>query len=552
MPEISFVHLHNHTEYSLLDGACRIVDEKGNPAELLKFVSSYKMPALAITDHGNMFGAIEFYSACRDIGIKPIIGCELYLTSGSRFVKQQSSKDSSDQSVSHNFHVTLLAKNNAGYEHLMKIVTAGYLEGFYYKPRIDKEILSKYGQLDGLICLSGCLHGEIPTALIEGREADALKLIEEYKSIFGNENFYIELMDNGMKEQKELIPKLLEVAKKTDTPVVATNDCHYLKREDAFAHDVLLCIGTGATLDTPKRLKFSTDQFYYKTPQEMNSIFREIPFAIENTLIIAEKCNVTLDFGQLLLPYYHVPHGEKPESYLRKLCENGIKERYSEITDEIRNRLEYELEIINRMNFAPYFLIVWDFVHYAKKNKIPVGPGRGSGAGSLVAYALGITDICPIKYGLLFERFLNPERKTMPDLDIDFADYGRDKVISYVRKKYGEKNVAQIITFGTMQARLVIRDVARVMGFTVQDGDRIAKLIPQGMSIYQALNSVKELREIYETDSNIKKLIDTARQIEGLKRHHGVHAAGLVIAKDEITKFLPLSKSTRKLADEEE
>jgi len=547
MPETNFVHLHNHTEYSLLDGACRIVDDKGNPAELLKFISSCKMPALAITDHGNMFGAIEFYSACRDIGIKPIIGCELYLTGGSRFVKQQNSGQQQQ-----NFHITLLAKNNTGYENLMKIVSAGYLEGFYYKPRIDKEVLAKYSQSDGLICLSGCLHGEIPTAVMEDREKDALQLVEEYKSLFGKENFYIELMDNGMKEQKELIPKLLEIAKKTETPVVATNDCHYLRREDAFAHDVLLCIGTGTTLDAPKRLKFSTDQFYYKTSQEMVKIFSEIPSAIENTLSIAEKCNVEIDFSQLLLPYYQTPHGETPESYLRKLCEKGLKERYSEITAEIKNRLEHELEIINKMNFAPYFLIVWDFVNYAKKNNIPVGPGRGSGAGSLVAYCLGITDICPIKYGLLFERFLNPERRTMPDLDIDFADYGRDKVISYVRKKYGEQNVAQIITFGTMQARLVIRDVARVMGFSVSDGDRIAKLIPQGMTIYQALNNVSELKEIYESEPNIKRLIDTARQIEGLKRHHGVHAAGLVIAKDDITKFAPLSKSTKKLANEEE
>ncbi len=544
MNEINFVHLHNHTEYSLLDGACRIVDDKGNPAELLKFISSYKMPALAITDHGNMFGAIEFYSACRDIGIKPIIGCELYLTDGSRFVKKGSQEK--------NFHITLLAKNNTGYESLMKIVSAGYLEGFYYKPRIDKEILAKYGQSGDLICLSGCLHGEIPSELMEGHENEAIKLVDEYKSLFGKKNFYIELMDNEMEEQKKLIPKLLELAKKTDTPVVATNDCHYLKKEDAFAHDVLLCIGTGTTIDAPKRLKFPTEEFYYKTPQEMYKLFSEIPFAIKNTLKIADECNVSIDFGQLLLPHYQVSTEEKPETYLRKLCEEGIRQRYSEVTLEVRSRLEHELEIINRMNFATYFLIVWDFVNYAKKNNIPVGSGRGSGAGSIVAYALGITDICPLKYGLLFERFLNPERKTMPDLDIDFADYGRDKVISYVRKKYGERNVAQIITFGTMQARLVIRDVARVMGFTVADGDRIAKLIPQGMTIYQALNSVKELKEIYETEPGIKRLIDTARQIEGLKRHQGVHAAGLVIAKDEITKFVPLSKSTKKLAGEED
>ncbi|MDI6641346.1 MAG: DNA polymerase III subunit alpha [Elusimicrobiota bacterium] len=558
---IPFVHLHNHTEYSLLDGASRIVDDRGNPAELLKFVSSNKMPALAITDHGNMFGAIEFYSACHKVGIKPIIGCEIYLverpsTFHSTYHPAQQPHPSTYPQQQETFHLTLLAKNNTGYENLMRIVTSGYLEGFYRKPRVYKENLKKYATKNdlGIICLSGCLHGEIPEVLTKGRddgELRALKLIDEYKSIFGNENFYIELMNNDMREQKELLQKLINIAKKTNTPLVATNDCHYVREEDAFAHDVLLCIGTGAKLTDPKRLRFATNKFYCRTPQEMQILFSEIPEAITNTIKIAEMCNLELNFNQLLLPHYEVPSGEKPETYLRKLCEEGLKQRYEEggmggITDEIRNRLNYELEIVDKMGFATYFLIVADFVQYARSKNIPVGPGRGSGAGSLVAYALGITNICPIKYGLLFERFLNLDRRTMPDLDIDFADWGRDEVINYVKNRYGERNVAQIITFGTMQARLVIRDVARVLSFSVSDADRIAKLIPQGMTIYQALNSVKELKEMYHTDENIKKLIDIAQQLEGLKRHQGVHAAGLVIAKDEITKFTPLAKATHK------
>lgn len=549
MPHAEFVHLHNHTEYSLLDGACRITDDRGKPSELLKFIAGQKMSALAITDHGNMSGAIEFYSACYDAGIKPIIGAELYITNGSRFVQPGQPPQSQK-----NFHITLLAKDKTGYENLMRLSSIAYTEGFYRKPRIDRESLKQFSE--GLICLSGCLHGEIPEALRSGNDELAMKLASEYRDIFGKDeddrsNFYIELMDNGMPEQKELLPKLLELAKKTGLPVVATNDCHYLRQEDASSHEIIMCIGTGKKLADPDRLKFATDQFYYKTANEMIKLFSGIPGATENTLRIAERCNLEMQFNQILLPHYTVPEGETPDGYLRKLCGEGLKKKYPEITPPIKQRLEYELGIINKMGFAPYFLIVWDFVEYAKRNNIPVGPGRGSGAGSIVAYSLGITNICPLKYGLLFERFLNPDRKTMPDFDIDFADYGRDAIIEYVLKKYGEKNVAQIITFGTMQSKLAIKDVARVMGFSVADGDRITKMIRQGEPIYQAVNTVKELKDLYRTDENIKKLIDNARQIEGLKRHQGVHAAGLVIAKDDITKYTPLAKSVRKLAGEQ-
>ncbi|MEW6040189.1 MAG: DNA polymerase III subunit alpha [Elusimicrobiota bacterium] len=546
MPKTEFVHLHNHTEYSLLDGACRLVDDHGNPAELLKFISSYGMSALSITDHGNLFGAIEFYNACRTAGIKPIIGCEFYMAPVSRFNKEQNQ--------GRNLHITLLARDYTGYKNLIKLTSSAYLEGFYYRPRIDKDLLRQIcrGDSSGLICLSGCLQGELPGKIISNGNESAVKIIDEYKQMFGPENYYVEIMDNGMPEQQALLPKLIEVAKNTNTKVVATNDCHYLKQEDAYAHDVLLCIGTGTTLDAPKRLKFSTNQFYYKTPQEMENLFSYVPDSIKNTLEVAEKCNLEIKFDQLLLPHYQVPQNQTPDSFLRQLCEKGIKERYPKVTNEIKERLDYELSVIEEMGFSPYFLIVWDFVQYARKNKIRVGPGRGSGAGSIVAYSLGITNIDPLKYGLLFERFLNPSRRTMPDLDIDFADYGRDQVISYVRNKYGQKNVAQIITFGTMQARLVVRDVARVLGWKLEEADKIAKLIPKmDSTIWQALNSIKELKELYK-DPAVKKLLDTARHLEGLKRHQGVHAAGLVIAKDELTEYVPLSKSTRKIQGEVE
>lgn len=498
------------------------------------------MPALAITDHGNMYGAMEFYWACRDSGIKPIIGCEVYVAPGSRFDKKVERGGDNENY----YHLTLLAKDLKGYQNLMHLVSLGFLEGFYYKPRVDKELLKKYHE--GILCLSGCLAGEVANKLLKGNVKDAERVAVEYRDIFGAENFYLEVMDNGLEDQQKIIPDLIELSKKLNIPLVATNDCHFLRKEDAYDHDVLLCIGTGKMLDDPGRLRFSSDLFYYRSPQEMAKQFHYLPEAISNTLAVAEKINLDLNFDQLLLPHYPVPAGETAETYLEKLCRQGLKTRYgSALSDVHEKRLTHELSIINRMGFAAYFLIVWDFIHYSKSQGIPVGPGRGSGAGSLVAYTLGITDICPLHYGLLFERFLNPERRSMPDLDIDFADAGRENVIEYVRNKYGHSNCAQIITYGSMQARLVIRDVARVMGFLPAESDRIAKLIPMGSTIFEALESIPELKTLAKTDERVGKLIKTSQKLEGLKRHTGVHAAGMVIAKEEITKYSPLSKGAR-------
>jgi DNA polymerase-3 subunit alpha len=448
---VDFVHLHNHSEYSLLDGAAPLTDGKGNPSEFINTMAKMGYPALALTDHGNMFGAAEFYKACKAVGMKPIVGMEAYVAPGSRFDKDQRAGEASS-------HMTLIAHNQRGYENLIKLTTLAYLEGFHYKPRVDKESLVKYSE--GLTAFSGCLKGEIPTALRLGDEAKALALLDEYKNIFGKENFYIEVMDHGLEAQRLVMPKLVELGNKTDTPLVATNDCHYFKKEDHLAHDVLLCIGTGKKITDEKRLKYGSSEFYYKPPEDMAQRFAELPQSVKSTMDISEKCELKIDFDQLLLPRYEVPVGQTPESYLKKLCLEGLKKR-GLTTDTYKQRLEVELGVINKMGFAPYFLIVWDFIHYARQNGIPVGPGRGSGAGSLVAYALAITSIDPITNGLLFERFLNPDRRSMPDLDIDFSDEGRDKVIQYVRQKYGESCVAQIITFGSMLARGVIRDVGR-------------------------------------------------------------------------------------------
>lgn len=536
MHRSNFVHLHNHTEYSLLDGACRILEDK-KPAELFRVVSNkFKMDSLAITDHGNMFGAIEFYEACLESGIKPIIGCEVYMAKGSRLEKDS-------KTYSGNYHLTLLAHNNTGYRNLMKLVSIGYTEGFYRKPRVDFESLQKYS--DGLICLSGCLQGEIPRAILDGKSDEAVRIIGKYKELFGKHRFYLELMDNGIPEQKIVARKLSELAKALDVELVATNDCHYLYKSDASLHEILLCIDTGTTLDDPDRLKFSTDNFYYRSPEEMVELFKDIPAAVKNTLKISEMCAVELNMGQFLLPEYKVPAGFTPISYLEKLCTEGLKKRYTPPSEEHYARLRRELALIDKMNFAEYFLIVWDFIEYARKNNIPVGHGRGSGAGSIVAYALHITNICPIKYGLLFERFLNPDRRTMPDLDIDFADVGRDKVIDYVRHKYGAERVAQIITYSAMQSRLAIKDVARVMGYAASDANRLSSMIPFNMSVYEAVQKVDELKKIYKTDEKVKNIIDVASKIEGLKRHTGVHAAGVVIAKDDITNYVPMSISKK-------
>ncbi len=533
-----FVHLHNHTEYSLLDGACRLVDDKGKPGDLLNTIAhNFKMPALAITDHGNMYGAIEFYKVCHDVGIKPIIGTEMYMAPNSCLDKKLV------PGVENYYHLTMLARDNEGYKNLMKLSTAGFLEGFYYKPRIDKDLLAKHSK--GIIGMSGCLIGEVANLVLNGKIKEAEKVASDYRDIFGAGNFFIELMDNGLPEQKQVLPGLMEIAKRTGIPLVATNDCHYLRKEDAFDHDVLLCIGTGKNLDDPKRLKFSSDQFYYRSPQEMIQLFSYVPEAIKNTLVIADKCAVDIKFDQILLPHYPVPEGETDDSYLLKLCREGIQRRYKSISEVHEKRLAHELDIIGKMGFASYFLIVWDFIHYSKQHGIPVGPGRGSGAGSMVAYVLGITDICPLHYNLLFERFLNPERRSMPDLDIDFADTGRQSIIEYVRNKYGHANCAQIITFGSMQARLVIKDVARAMGFLPSESDKISKMVPFGSNIYTAEQTVPELKNAMRTDPRVAKMIATARKLEGLKRHTGVHAAGMIIAKEEITNYCPLAKGSR-------
>lgn len=497
------------------------------------------MPALAITDHGSMFGVLEFYNACINAGVKPVIGCEMYVAPGSRLDKQSSRINGT---APYN-HLVLLVRDDEGYKNLMKLVSIGYLEGFYYKPRIDKETLKKYSR--GLIGMSGCMKGEIAEEVLKDKPDKAREAILLYKDIFGKGDFYLELMDNGIREQKKICEGLIKLAKETETPLVATNDCHYVDKDDAYAQEILMCIGTGKTIDDPSHMKLSTQEFYLKSPQEMKDIFKETPGAIRNTIEITEKCNLEIEFGRILLPGYEAPESYELNDYLRKLCEDGIKKRYDRETPQVRERLEHELKVIKEMAYPGYFLIVWDFIEYAKKNGIPVGPGRGSGAGSLVAYLLGITEIDPLKHGLLFERFLNIERRNMPDLDIDFADKGRDKVIEYVKNKYGEENVAQIITFGTLLARAVIRDTGRVLNIPLMKVDRIAKLVPFGDSIQEALKSSRELKQLYDTDRSVRELLDTARKLEGIKRHSGVHAAGIVIAPTQITDYTPFAVTNK-------
>ncbi|MDD2654723.1 MAG: DNA polymerase III subunit alpha, partial [Candidatus Omnitrophica bacterium] len=458
-----FVHLHVHTQYSLLDGACKIED-------LLKQASHFKYPALAITDHGNMFGAIEFYDEAIKIGIKPIIGVETYIAPRSRFEKSYKTGQESAG------HLVLLSKDEEGYRNLMKLVSIGYLEGFYYRPRIDKEILSQYSK--GLIGLTSCLHGEIPTMLQNNQFKEALKVADDYRQIFGADNFYLELQENGIPEQKKVNQGLLSISEELKIPLVATNDVHYLTKDKARAHEALLCIQTQTNLDDPNRMRMQTDEFYLKSPEEMKKAFSYCPEALTNTIKIAERCNLELNFKQIHLPNYHPPEGKSKDEFLDGLCQEGLKKRFPTVTKEITKRLDGELATIKKLGFTSYFLIVWDFIHYAKQNNIPVGPGRGSAAGSLVSYLLGITDIDPLRYGLFFERFLNLERIGLPDIDIDFCFERRPEVISYVIEKFGKENVAQIITFGTMQARAVIRDVGRVMNVPYAEVDRIAKLVP--------------------------------------------------------------------------
>jgi len=497
-----------------------------------------KMPAVAMTDHGNMFGAIEFYQACMRHGVKPIIGCEVYVAPRDRFDKTVYSGGETSN------HLILLVKDEAGYKNLMKLVSIGYQEGFYYKPRIDKNCLAEYSE--GLIGLSACLKGEFARLALEDKEDKIKELAVLYQDILGKDNFYFEIQDNSIPEQKAAGKVLIKLGKALGIEVVATNDVHYLTKDSAKAHEALLCIQTQTTLDDPKRMKMQTEEFYLKSPEEMKVIFKDAPKAIQNTIEITERCNLELDFSKTFLPHYVPPEGTTREQYLRDLCEEGLKKRYSDTTSETRQRLEHEMGVINKSGYTSYFLITRDFVCYAKEKGIAVGPGRGSAAGSIVSYCLGITDIDPLRYNLLFERFLNEERVTMPDIDIDFCYKRRGEVIDYVIQKYGQANVAQIITFGTMAARGVIRDVGRVMNLPYADVDKIAKLVPMdpNMTLDLALSQEPDLKALYQQDEKIKKLIDTSRHLEGLTRHASTHAAGVVISEDPLENHVPLFKTS--------
>ena len=532
---MSFTHLHLHTGYSLLDGSSKI-------PELVRRVKELGMDACAITDHGVMYGVIEFYKACKAEGIKPIIGCEVYVAPGSRFEKGK------EKSAERYNHLILLAENDTGHKNLMKLVSRGFTEGFYYKPRVDYELLSEYHE--GIIASSACLAGIVPTKLrngdYEGAKAEAMRLQE----IFGENNFFLELQDHGLSEQKFVNQGLMRISSETGIPLVATNDCHYLYKEDAEAHDVLICIQTQKNVYDEDRMKYEGGQFYVKSPEEMEEVFHYIPEAIHNTEEIARRCNVEIEFGKYHLPQYPVPEGYTSLSYLNKLCEDGFKKRYEGVDADteasLRERLKYETDTISNMGFVDYFLIVWDYINFAKKNHIAVGPGRGSAAGSIVAYCLGITGVDPIRYNLLFERFLNPERVTMPDIDVDFCVLRRQEVIDYVTEKYGREKVVQIVTFGTMAAKMVIRDVGRALDLPYSFCDKVAKMIPNElkMNIEKALLINPDLKRLYDEDEEAKKLIDLSRRLEGLPRHTSIHAAGVVISKREVDRYVPVSTSS--------
>ena len=538
----SFVHLHNHSQFSLLDGAQRLEEMVAQAAE-------FGMPALAISDHGNLFGTIPFFEAAAEKGVKPILGCETYLAPGSRHDKTPSGPGRKPY-----YHLLLLARDREGYRNLMQLSTAGFLEGYYYRPRIDRELLAKHA--GGLIATSTCLGGEIPQLLMAGDRGRAESVAAEYREIFGAENFFLEMQDQGLPEEKSLNPLLVDIGKKLNIPLLATNDCHFLHKDDHFAHDILICIQTGKTVKDGERMRF-TSEHYFKSAEEMRALFKDLPEAVENTLLVAERCTLTLEKGGNLLPHFQVPAGSTTEEYFRRVSQAGFEERLPGLhalekagrlrvpLDAYRARLESEIEMILRMGFPGYFLIVWDFIKYARENGIPVGPGRGSAAGSLVAYALRITDVDPLAYDLLFERFLNPERVTMPDIDIDFCIRGRGKVIDYVREKYGRDNVAQIITFATMGAKAVIRDAGRGLDLPFGECDRIAKLVPAEleMTIEKALQQAPPLAEAAAKDERIKQLLDVSRRLEGLTRHASVHAAGVVISPRPIVEFSPLART---------
>ena len=523
---MQFCHLHTHTEYSLLDGEASI-------KKLVARVKELGMDSCAITDHGSMYGVVDFYREAKAQGIHPVIGCEVYMAPRSRFDKVHDIDNKTS-------HLILLAENQRGYKNLIKLVSAGYIDGFYYKPRIDFEMLKEHSE--GIIALSACIAGEVPKALLRGDYDEAKKIALKYAEVLGKDNYFLEIQDHGLSEQKRIIPDMLRLSEETGIGLVATNDIHYLKKEDAKYQDVLMCIQMEKKVDDPDRMKFETEEFYIKSPEEMMSLFEYVPQAIENTEKIAKRCNVDFDFGTRHLPAYAVPDGKDAFEYLRELCQSGLEKRYSPVSDELQKRLDYELGVIKSMGFVDYFLIVWDFIHFAKNNGVMVGPGRGSAAGSIVAYSLGITTVDPIKYGLIFERFLNPERVSMPDIDIDFAPNGRQKIIDYVVEKYGEGQVAQIITFGTMKAKLAIRDVGRALDIPYAEVDKVAKLVPFDlkMTISKALDISTELHALYENDPQIKELLDTSMALEGLPRHASTHAAGVVITSEPIVNYVPL------------
>ena len=522
-----FTHLHVHTEYSLLDGASKI-------PELVAYAKELGMDSLAITDHGAMYGAVEFYQECTKAGIKPIIGCEVYLAKGSHLEKNNRGM----------YHLILLAENDTGYHNLMKIVSIGQLEGFYYKPRVDKDVLRTYHE--GVICLSACVAGEVPQMILQDNLEGARRCIQEYIDIFGKENYFLEIQDHDLDEEHKVSAELKQLAQEFGLGLVATNDLHYVRREDAEAQDVLLCIQTTSNVDDPGRMRFPNDSFYLKSAEEMAELFGGYPEALENTCRIADRCNVKLEFGHLLLPEFPVPEGFDAVSYLRHLCEEALPERYEVVDETVRKRLDFELDIINTMGYACYFLIVWDFINYCRSHDIPVGPGRGSAAGSIVAYLLRITNIEPLRYHLLFERFLNPERVSMPDIDTDFCYVKRNQVLDYVVRRYGQERVSQIITFGTLQARAAVRDVGKALGMSYTSVDEVAKMIPRelGITLDKALKSSNDFKRAYESRPEVKKLVDLARSVEGLPRNAGTHAAGVIIAPRDLRDYVPLQQGS--------
>ena len=522
-----FTHLHVHTEFSLLDGACRI-------DRMFDHLKEMGQTACAITDHGVMYGCVAFFDAAKAAGIKPIIGCEVYVATRTRFDKVNR--------IDGNSHLILLCKNETGYKNLIKMVSAGFLEGFYSKPRIDKDLLEQHHE--GLICLSACLAGEVPKAILAGDYERAKNTALYYRDLFGEGNYYIELQDHGLEEDRVVLPQLIRLARETGIPMVATNDAHYITKEDSKMQSILLCIQTGKTIADADRMEFQTDEFYLKSADEMYDLFSMVPEACENTNKIAEQCNFEFTFGETKLPYFRAPDGMENQAYFEKLCWEGLERRYpGKVTDALRERLSYEINVVKKMGYTNYYLIVYDFINYAKSRDIPVGPGRGSGAGSLAAYCVGITDIDPIRYSLIFERFLNPERVSMPDFDVDFCYERRQEVIDYVNEKYGRDHVAQIVTFGTMAARAAVRDVGRVMGMAYQDVDKVAKLIPMElkMTLQKALEVSPDLKTMYEADPQVHELIDTSLKVEGMPRHASTHAAGVVITREPATEYVPLS-----------